>query len=105
MDKIKFEGITTKRLNMKGQFANLIREVVQDEEKVEKILEKVCLQAMETNTKTGEERLFIDTVKLLHNVNNYCFHDFKSTLATPKMELMKNLQVFLINTIEGAYDD
>lgn len=52
----------------------------------------------------GHTTLCNDLRKLLKDAQNYVFDDFKSELATPKIELINIFNDLVTRTKEGRYD-
>jgi hypothetical protein len=58
------------------------------------------------NQDRGHDELIADLEELLRRAHDFDFHDFKNRLfATPKSELVRNLQAIIGNTRKGKYDN
>lgn len=53
----------------------------------------------------GHEQLIIDLKDLLKQAEAFTFHDFKSDIGAPKIELDRQLQILIKNNRNGRYDD
>lgn len=61
---------------------------------------------MPTNAaKDGHSQLILDLSNLLKRALKFEFHDFKSEIATPKMELVTLLDRYLRKAKNGHYDN
>ena len=53
----------------------------------------------------GHDSLLFDALSLIRSVHRYDFHDFKSNIAGPKMELVRILDHMLRCAKNGRYDN
>ena len=53
----------------------------------------------------GHENLIMDLESLLRNAQNFRYHDFKSELGAPKMELRDAIDILGEKVIRGKYDN
>lgn len=60
---------------------------------------------MPPEDRENHDKLIAHIETLLHDAREHAFHDFRSSLATPKVALVKRLRALIENTTNGVYDN